>query len=166
MNIAQAKDGRGVVETVKGHIYVHGKAHLIVKWQGIEDSDANDNKINTLVEPKHLFKCKVAQDYLQVHGFAYGANGSCTKPHQPKGRPPKKRDADLADGAASNNKKNKNKKQIRISLQRAKKLQASKYKTARATSSTSKALSTPCHWRHSRTSYSSRPMTYRRLGDS
>jgi hypothetical protein len=101
MNIAQAKDGRGVVGKIKGHIYVHGKAHLIVQWLGIEDAETNDNKINTLVEPKHLTKCKVAQEYLKTNGFVCGPNGSCTKPNQTKSKTSKERDADQADGVAS-----------------------------------------------------------------
>ena len=75
LTIGQIKDGRGIIESIRGHRYIEGKFHLIVKWLGIEDADAITHKLPTDIEPKLLYKNKLAQNYLALHGFKYGSNG-------------------------------------------------------------------------------------------
>ena len=83
LTIGQIKDGRGIIETIRGHRHIEGKFHLIVKWHGIEDADAIAHKLPTDIEPKLLYKNKPAQDYLALHGFKYGSNGCILYPRNP-----------------------------------------------------------------------------------
>ena len=55
---------------------------LSVKWQGIEDTDAIENSISTDVEPRMLYKTKLAQDYLASNGFKYSSTGGIIAPRR------------------------------------------------------------------------------------
>ena len=82
LTIAQIKDGRGIVQAIKGHKYLDSKFYLTVKWQGIEDTDAIENSISTDVEPRLLYKTKLAQDYLASNSFKYSSTGGIIAPRR------------------------------------------------------------------------------------
>lgn len=69
MTINQTKDGRGVVEEVRNRTTSGGRVYLNIKWLGVTDAEANEHKIDTMIEPRKLLKCQRALEYLKNHGY-------------------------------------------------------------------------------------------------
>ena len=69
MTINQTKDGRGVVEEVRNRTTSGGRVYLNIKWLGVTDAEANEHKIDTMIEPRKLLKCQRALEYLKNRGY-------------------------------------------------------------------------------------------------
>ena len=82
LTISQIKDGRGIIEAITGHVIIDHKFHLNIKWQGIEDADVIEHKIPKEMEPRFLYKSKLAQEYLQANGFKYSSTGGIIAPRK------------------------------------------------------------------------------------